>query len=129
MAAKLDKVLESLESMQSRINNLESRGRDRSQTRTRNNNRPFTGHCYGCGQQGHIKTRCPLNLKKLLRGWTAGQTSASSQTKVTRLVGQSNEVDHSINNSPTCALLDTGFMVSTIAEIFVHKPKLDVKPW
>ena len=67
----------------------------------------------------------PFKLAKACcGGLTAGQTSASPQTKVTCLVGQANEV----HNSPTCPLLDTGSMVSTIAESFVHKLKLDVKP-
>ena len=79
MAAKLDKVLASLESMQSRINNLASRDRNCTQTKpqTRNNNRRFTGHCYGCGQQGHIKTRCPLNSQKPAAG--GGQQAKQAQ--------------------------------------------------
>ena len=58
MAAKLDKVLASLETMQSRLDRLERKEQrpPPSQPPNKQRTRSFTGNCYGCGQTGHIKS-------------------------------------------------------------------------
>ena len=70
MAAKLDKVLASLETMQSRLDRLERKEQRTppSQPPNKQRTRSFTGNCYGCGQTGHIKSRCPLNAQQPASG-------------------------------------------------------------
>ena len=70
MAAKFDKVLASLEMMQSRLDRLERKEQrpPPSQPPNKQRTQSFTGNCYGCGQTGHIKLRCPLNAQQSASG-------------------------------------------------------------
>ena len=85
MASKVDKVLAGLEKMQNRLDALEKAQKGlttaqttaqatatpAAETTTQKERKPFQGNCWGCGQSGHPKFRCPLNLQQPASG--AGQ--------------------------------------------------------
>ena len=68
LAAKLDKVLTSLGSVQSRLEKLEKKEHGYHSASNVRHPKPFTGSCFGCGQPGHPKFRCPLNQQRPASG-------------------------------------------------------------
>ena len=67
-SAKLDKVLASLGSVQSRFEKLERREHGYHSASNDRHPKPFTGNCFGCGQPVHPKFRCPLNQQRPASG-------------------------------------------------------------
>ena len=61
-------------------------------------------------------------------GTAAGSKAATPTPKVDQLVGESNEVELSIENTPCRALLDTGSMVSTLSHSFCKRLQLAINP-
>lgn len=55
---KLDSILKQLESMQSRLDDLEKK---KTSYQQENNQKPFPGKCHKCGETGHKQWKCPLN--------------------------------------------------------------------
>ena len=128
LAAKLDRVLASLGSVQSRLEKLEKKEHGYHSASNVRHPKPFTGNCFGCGQPGHPKFRCPLNQHDLPERADYCRTQTDSRTQVERLVGQSNEVDILLQNTKCRVLLDTGSMVSTTCESFARSLQLSIHP-
>ena len=64
MASKLDKSLAGMKAMEKRVTALEQRQRGRLASRNPYSSyqpHHFVVRCSGCGQEGHQRTRCPLN--------------------------------------------------------------------
>ena len=89
MAAKLDMLLAGMDAMEKRMSALEQRQRGPAASRNPAGSyqpRPFVGRCYGCGQEGHPRTRCPLNWQPPVSG--AGQQAASGAVAQPRQQGK-----------------------------------------
>lgn len=68
-----DQVLAGLEAMNKRLKQVEETQNKMADTQGRKDSsqttkRPFTGKCFGCGEEGHPRYRCPLNLKQPASG-------------------------------------------------------------
>ena len=70
MSKKMDQVLSRLDSMQTRLDHLETtKGAQREpQSQSKPERQQFTGNCYKCGQHGHKSWGCPLNAKPPVSG-------------------------------------------------------------
>ena len=87
--------------------------------------RPSRRYCFKCGDPSHLSYNCPLVYAHSMRWHNYNvlrhSLSASVSDVMMKLVGRANECQAVIEGIGCCSLIDTGSMISTLAQSFYER--------